>query len=184
MKSMLQIKPFINKDTIIRKTGELVEKFIQKNSKEHELIFVTVLTGAKTFANEFLEIFKTNCRKNFKNCFIKLSSYGAGTSSSGEIKVLQDIEEDLKGKAVCIIEDIVDTGLTMDFLINYLKTKKQAKSVQIITLLDKPSRRKTNVSIDFIGFEVPDKFVVGFGIDFNQQYRELDYIGVLEEGKE
>ena len=114
--------------------------------------------------------------------FIRLSSYGSGTRSSGKVKVMQGIRAPVKGRDVLVIEDIVDTGLTTSFLMGYLQKKKPA-SLKLCALTDKPSRRQTPVSIDYLGFTVPDKFLVGYGLDCDEQFRNLPDICFLEDEK-
>jgi len=111
--------------------------------------------------------------------FVRLSSYGAGTTSSGNIQLIQDTTIPIAGRNVLIIEDIVDTGLTISFLFNYLTSKNPA-SLKLCALLDKPSRRKVPVHIDYLGFTVPDMFIVGYGIDYNEQFRNLPDICFIE----
>lgn len=113
--------------------------------------------------------------------FMALSSYGAGTSSSGEVRVLKDLDSRLEGRHVLIVEDILDTGLTLSYLREILWARGP-KSLRIATLLSKPSRRQVQVACDYIGFEIEDKFVVGYGLDFNEEYRNLPYIAVIEGG--
>ena len=112
--------------------------------------------------------------------FIAVSSYGMSTESSGVVKINKDIEIDLTGKNVIIVEDIIDTGLTLKYIKEYL-SGKNAKSVRICTLLDKPSRRKCNVDVDYVGFEIEDLFIVGYGIDCKEKYRNLPYIVYVQE---
>lgn len=114
--------------------------------------------------------------------FVRLSSYGSCTVSSGKIKLLQRICSPVKGRNVLVVEDIVDTGQTIAFFLDYLKKKKPA-SLKLCALLDKPDRRKVPVEIDYLGFEVPDKFIVGYGIDWNEKFRHLPDICFLEEGQ-
>ncbi len=112
--------------------------------------------------------------------FMSVSSYGAGTSSSGVVKISKDLDEPLEGKEVLIVEDIIDSGRTLSYLIEILK-KRNPHSLKLCTLLDKPDRRVVdNVTVDYTGFEIPDKFVVGYGLDYAQKYRNLPYIGVIE----
>jgi len=113
--------------------------------------------------------------------FINLSSYGAGKESSGKVRVVQGLRSHVGGRHVLVIEDIVDTGLTIAYLLEYLKKRKPA-SLRLCALTDKPSRRKVPVAIDYLGFTVPDKFIVGYGLDWNEKYRNLPDICVLEEG--
>ena len=111
--------------------------------------------------------------------FMSVSSYGADTKSSGVVKIIKDLDEPLDGKDVLIVEDIIDSGRTLSYLIEIFK-KRNPKSVRLCTLLDKPERRVTDVKVDYVGFNIPDKFVVGYGLDYNQKYRNLPYIGVVE----
>ena len=112
--------------------------------------------------------------------FIRLASYGGGTESSGKIKVVQALRAEIKGRDVLVVEDIVDTGLTTSFLLDYLRKKKPA-SLKLCALTDKPSRRRTPVTIDYLGFTVPNKFLVGYGLDFNEKFRNLPDICFIEE---
>ena len=111
--------------------------------------------------------------------FMAVSSYGAGTESSGVVKIVKDLDEPLAGKDVLIVEDIVDSGRTLSYLIKLLEKRKPA-SIRLCTLLDKPERRVAEVKVDYVGFCIPDKFVVGYGLDYDQKYRNLPYIGVVE----
>lgn len=111
--------------------------------------------------------------------FMDVSSYGSGTRSSGEVKIVKDLDTKVEGRHLLIIEDIIDSGLTLRYLVDLFKYRK-AKSIKIVTLLDKPTGRTANIKADLIGFEVPDEFVVGYGLDYNQKYRNLPYIGVLK----
>ncbi len=108
-----------------------------------------------------------------------VSSYGSGTSSSGEVKIVKDLDTKVEGRDLLIIEDIIDSGLTLRYLVDLFKYRK-AKSIKIVTLLDKPTGRSADIKADIIGFEVPDEFVVGYGLDYNQRYRNLPYIGILK----
>lgn len=111
--------------------------------------------------------------------FMSVSSYGKDTKSSGVVKIVKDLDESLKDKDVIVVEDIIDSGQTLSYLLELLG-KRGPKSLTLCTLLDKPSRRVVNVSVDYTGFEIPDEFVVGYGLDYNQKYRNLPYIGVVE----
>jgi hypoxanthine phosphoribosyltransferase len=110
--------------------------------------------------------------------FMSVSSYGSGTSTTGAVKILQDLRKDVEGRHVVIVEDILDSGVTLNYLIHYLKGRNPA-SVSICALLDKPSRRKAEIAADYVGFVCPDAFVVGYGLDYAEKYRNLPYIGVL-----
>ena len=111
--------------------------------------------------------------------FMSVSSYGAGTTSSGIVKIVKDLDEPLEGKDVLIVEDIVDSGRTLSYLMENLRQRKP-NSMRLCTLLDKPERRVTDVKVDYTGFNIPDEFVVGYGLDYDQKYRNLPFIGVVE----
>ncbi len=111
--------------------------------------------------------------------FMVVSSYGASTKSSGVVRILLDLESSIEGRHVVVVEDIVDTGRTLDYILRNLRTR-QPKSVRVATLLNKPSRREIEVPVDFVGFEVPNEFVLGYGLDFAEQYRNMPFIGVLK----
>ena len=117
-------------------------------------------------------------KENVKLDFIEVSSY-SGTKSTGKIKLNKDITSSITGKDVLIVEDIIDTGITLSYLKDYL-LKKNPKSLKICTLVDKKEKRKENVDVDYVGFTIEDKFIVGFGLDYNEDYRNLPYIGVME----
>ena len=111
--------------------------------------------------------------------FMSVSSYGAGTESSGEVKIKKDLDESIEGLDVIVVEDIIDSGYTLSKLIPMLK-KRNPASIKVTTLLDKPDRREVDFDVDYVGFEIEDKFVVGYGLDYDQSYRDLPYIGVIE----
>ena len=111
--------------------------------------------------------------------FMSVGSYGDGTSSSGIVKIAKDLDETLEGKEVLVVEDIIDSGRTLSYLLEVLR-KREPKSMRLSTLLDKPSRRVREVKVDYIGYKIPDEFVVGYGLDYKQKYRNLPYIGVVE----
>lgn len=136
---------------------------------------IGVLKGAMPFMSDLLRQVATYLEVDFMD----VSSYGSGTRSSGEVKIVKDLDTKVEGRDLLIIEDIIDSGLTLSYLVDLFKYR-QAKSVKIITLLDKPAGRTANIKADVIGFEVPNEFVVGYGLDYNQKYRNLPYIGVLK----
>ena len=140
-------------------------------------IIVGVLKGVVVFYADMIREIKTHCEMDF----MWISSY-AGTNSTGKMEVKRDIASDIKGRHVLILEDIYDTGNSLDFTYRHLLTREPA-SLKICTLLDKPERRAKPIQADYTGFVVPDAFVVGYGLDYNQQYRNLPYIGVLKEYK-
>jgi hypoxanthine phosphoribosyltransferase len=108
-----------------------------------------------------------------------VSSYGSGTKSSGVVRILKDLDTDISNRHVLIVEDIIDTGLTLNYLLHYLADKRPA-SISIVCLLDKPARRLAEIPIDYVGFTIPDRFVIGYGLDYDERYRNLPYVGVLK----
>lgn len=148
---------------------------ISEDFAGEELILVGVLKGAMVFMADIMK----NIALDTKIDFISAESYGSGTVSSGTVRIKRDIELDVEGKNVLIVEDIIDTGITLKYLKEHFKRKK-AKCVKICTLLDKPSRRVVDIGGDYIGFTIEDFFVVGYGLDFDQKYRNLPYISCLE----
>ncbi len=111
---------------------------------------------------------------------MSVSSYGAGTATSGTVKILKDLDVDIEGKNVLVVEDIIDSGLTLSNLVATLETRKP-KSLKLCTLLDKPERRTADIHVDYVGFVIDDKFIVGYGIDYDEKYRNLPYIAIVEE---
>ena len=140
---------------------------------------VCVLKGAVFFMCELAKRITVPVTMDF----MCVSSYGSSTKSSGVVKMVKDLDEPLRGKNVIIVEDIVDSGRTLSYLIKMLGDREPA-SIRLCTLLDKPERRVTDVKVDYTGFEIPDEFVVGYGLDYDQRYRNLPYIGVVEFTKE
>ena len=149
---------------------QLYDAFHDKNP-----LFVGVLKGCFIFMADLVRAAQLKSELEF----IGVSSYQNGTKSSGVVQITRDLQEDINGRDVIIVEDILDSGNTLMFLKNYLMAKGAA-SVTIVTLLDKPSRREKAITADYIGFVVPDEFVVGYGLDYAQQYRNMPYIGVLK----
>ena len=165
----------ISQKEIEAKVVELAKK-IEKDYENQELLVVGVLKGAFVFVSDLVR----NINLDLSIDFMAVSSYGMSTQSSGVVKINKDIELDITGKNVIIVEDIIDTGLTLKYIKEYL-SGKNAKSVRICTLLDKPSRRKCDVEVDYIGFEIEDLFIVGYGIDCKEKYRNLPYIAYVHE---
>ena len=141
------------------------------------LYLVAILKGAFVFLADLARSIKTPTRIEF----IGISSYGKGKTSSGEVKVTKDLDVSIEGHDVLIVEDIVDSGVTLNYLVNVIEQRKP-KSLRIATLLDKPDRRQRPVDVAYVGFQIPDEFVVGYGLDFAEDYRNLRDICVLEEG--
>ncbi len=140
-----------------------------------DILMVGVLRGAVIFMADLARAISRPVTIDF----MAVSSYGASTSSSGVVKIVKDLDEDVAGRHLLIVEDIIDSGLTLKYLFENLKSRKPA-SVKICTLLSKPSRRKVDVPVDYNGFTIPDDFVVGYGLDFAEKYRNLPYVGVLK----
>lgn len=157
---------------IAKKLGkQITEDFAGK-----KLLVVGVLKGSVYFLTDLTRHIDLPCTIDF----IQASSYGASTVSSGKIKIVKDISSDLTGFDVLLVEDILDTGKTLKHICDMLSTRN-ANSISVVTLLDKPERREADIYADYIGVDVPNEFVVGYGLDYNQQYRNLSYIGVLKE---
>jgi hypoxanthine phosphoribosyltransferase len=148
---------------------------ISKDYEGKTVYLVCVLKGAAVFAMELAKRITVPCVIDF----MATSSYGSGTVSSGVVKVTKELDMDPKGRDVLVVEDIIDSGNTLNFLQNYFK-EKEANSVKLCTMLDKPDRREVDVNVDYTGFSIPDEFVVGYGLDYDQRYRNLPYIGVME----
>ena len=165
----------ISEKQIKEKVIELGQK-IEKDYKGQEIFLIGVLKGASVFISDLMRCVNLDVKIDF----MSVSSYGMSTTSSGIVKILKDIDQDISNKNVIIVEDIIDTGLTLNYLKDYL-LKKNAISIKICTLLDKPERRKCNIQVDYIGFEIEDKFIVGYGIDYKEMYRNLPYIAYVHE---
>lgn len=157
---------------IVKKLGaQITEDYRDKN-----LVLVSVLKGSVVFMADLMREIKVPCTIDF----MSVSSYGSGTKTSGVVKIIKDLDTDVvEGADLLIVEDILDSGVTLEYLIKVLSARNP-KSVKICTLLDKPERRKANVRADYAGTQVPDAFVVGYGLDFNEKYRNLPYIGALK----
>jgi hypoxanthine phosphoribosyltransferase len=149
---------------------------ISRDYRDKNPLLIGILTGSFIFMADLIRALDFPLELDF----VRLSSYGKGTQSSGRVRVEQSLRSKVRRRHVLIIEDIVDTGITVTFLLDYLKRKRPA-SLALCALLDKPSRRRVPVSIDYPGITVPDKFIVGYGIDFNEKYRNLPDVCVIEE---
>ena len=160
-------------DDIQEKVRELGERITQDYRGE-KLLLVGILRGAVVFLSDLMRHLQLPCEIDFMD----ISSYGTGTQSSGVVRILKDLEEDITGRHVLIVEDIVDTGLTLSYLRRTL-LQRRPDSLEICALLTKPSRRRVELDIKYLGFEVPDEFVIGYGIDYAGAYRNLPDIRVL-----
>jgi hypoxanthine phosphoribosyltransferase len=138
-------------------------------------VLVSVLKGALVFLADLMRAMDLPTSIDF----MEVSSYGAATESSGQVRILKDLSKPIEGRDVIVVEDIIDTGLTLNYLLGYLADRQPA-SISICCLLDKPARRLAEIPIDYIGFTIPDRFVIGYGLDYDERYRNLPYIGVLK----
>lgn len=148
---------------------------ITEDYRGKSLIIVGILKGSNIFTSDLVRKIDLPLRMEF----MAVSSYGNATQSTGVVKILKDLDRGIEGEHVLIVEDIVDSGLTLKYLKDILLTRNP-ESVKICTLLDKPARRKENITPDYSGFEVPDEFIVGYGIDYAERYRNLPYVGILK----
>lgn len=149
---------------------------ITEDYKDKNLVLVSVLKGSVIFMADLMREIKIPCTIDF----MSVSSYGSGTKTSGVVKIIKDLDTDVvDGADLLIVEDILDSGVTLEYLIKVLSARNP-KSVKICTLLDKPERRKANVKADYAGAQIPDAFVVGYGLDFDEKYRNLPFIGALK----
>ena len=169
-----KIKVLISKEDIEAKAAEIGAQ-IDKDYEGEPLYLICTLRGGVMWMSELMK----NITSDAEIDFIQASSYGSGTTSSGVVKIKKDLEGEIYNKNVIIVEDIVDTGSTLKRLIEYL-ADRNPKSIKICSLLDKPSRRVADITADYIGFEIENLFVVGFGLDYDQRYRNLPYVGYIE----
>ena len=164
---MIEIKTLIDEKKLHTRIDEIAKQ-IEEEYKGKEIILVCILKGSIFFTVDLARRIKENVKLEF----IRVSSYKDGTVSTGEINMKLDLKDSIQGKDVIVIEDIIDTGRTLSYLIKYLKMKKP-NSVKLCALLDKPDRRVVDVKVDYTGFQIPDKFVVGYGLDWDEKYRNV-----------
>ncbi len=169
-----KIKVLISEQEVNDKIQKLGEQ-ISKDYEGKSIHLICVLKGGVYFTCELSKRISVPLSLDF----MSVSSYGDEMESSGRVKIIKDLDDSIEGKDVLIVEDIIDSGRTLQFLIAMLETRKP-NSIKLCTLLDKPERRVTDVKVDYVGFEIPDEFVVGYGLDYKQYYRNLPYIGVVE----
>lgn len=167
-------KVLISEEQLQAKARELGEVLTRDYEGKYPLA-IGVLKGAMPFMGDLMKRIDGYIEMDFMD----VSSYGSATVSSGEVKIVKDLNTSVEGRDILIIEDIIDSGLTLSYLVDLFKYRK-AKSIKIVTLLDKPTGRKVDLQADYIGFEVPDAFVVGYGLDYIERYRNLPYIGILK----
>jgi hypoxanthine phosphoribosyltransferase len=164
----------LSEEQIDKKVRELAAA-LNRDYKDKNPVFVGILKGSFVFMADLVRRIETHCEV----AFMSVSSYGSGVESTGKITIRKDLEMDVEGRHIIIVEDIIDSGMTLAYLIKYI-ANRNAASVKICSFLDKPSRRKTELVPDYRGYEIPDAFVVGYGLDYNENYRNLPYIGILK----
>lgn len=169
-----RIDVLISEEDVEKRIAEL-GKIISEEYEGKEIHMICVLKGGVFFMCELAKYITVPVTMDF----MSVSSYGDETSSSGVVKIVKDLDEPLEGKNVLVVEDIIDSGRTLSYLMEILE-KRQPDSMKLCTLLDKPDRRVREVRVDHVGFEIPDEFVVGYGLDYKQRYRNLPYIGIVK----
>ncbi len=162
------------KEEVRKRVAELGAA-ISEDFRDKTPLFIGILKGSFIFMADLVRYVTIPCTTDF----IAVSSYGRRTTTTGAVKINKDLSEDIEGRHVIVVEDKLDSGITLNYLVKYLNGRKPA-SVTLVTLLDKPARRIAEVTPDYVGFEVPDKFIVGYGLDYAEKYRNLPYIGVLK----
>ena len=168
------VKVMIDQETVEKRIRALAEQ-INQDYAGKSVHLVCILKGSVFFTCELAKYITVPVTIDF----MSVSSYGNGSVPTGRVKILKDTDEPIEDRDVLVVEDIIDSGNTLSFLLKVMKARKPA-SVRLITLLDKPDRREVPVKVDYTGFEIPDKFVVGYGLDYAQKYRNLPYIGEIE----
>jgi hypoxanthine phosphoribosyltransferase len=165
----------IDRDTLANRVAELGAD-VSADYEGRDLLLIGVLKGAVFFMADLMRHLTVPCEVDF----MAISSYGDATDSSGIVRILKDLDINIEGRDVLVVEDIIDSGLTLSYLIRNLESREPA-SLEVCALLTKPSRREIDVPVRYVGFEIPNKFVVGYGLDFAERYRNLPYVGVLDE---
>lgn len=173
---MPSLRLLISAQEIQKRIEELGAEIDRDYPTGDPVYLIAVLKGAFIFLADLARVLKTPARVEFMG----ISSYGRGTTTSGEVKLIKDLDVSVEGHHVIIVEDIVDSGVTLSYLMKLLAQRKP-KSMRIITLLDKPERRQSPVHVDYVGFKIPDEFVVGYGLDFAEDYRNLKDVCILSE---
>ncbi len=159
----------------IKEAVKRIAKQLEEDYDGKEVLFVGLLKGSIAFMADIIKAYTKVCSIDF----MSVSSYGAGTESSGRVNIVKDLSQPIDGKDIVIIEDIIDSGNTLSFIKAYFAAKN-ANSVKICTLLNKPDRRVVDIDVDYIGYDIPDEFVIGYGLDYNEHYRNLPYVGILK----
>ena len=168
------LKVLVTEEEIKQKVSELGEQ-ISRDYEGKNLLLVAVLKGSVVFMADLMRSITIPAKIDF----MAVSSYGSGVKTSGVVKIIKDLDLDLHGYDVLIVEDILDSGMTLAYITGLLK-QRGVNSIRIATLLDKPSRRKADITADYFCFDIPDQFVVGYGLDYDEKYRNLPYVGVLK----
>lgn len=168
------IQTMITREEVEARIKALAKQIEEEYREKKEIILIGLLKGSVLFMTDLMK----EMDLDIKIDFMSVSSYGSGTTTTGVVKILKDVDFDVKGKELLIVEDIIDTGLTLKYVQEFLYAKG-AKEIKVCTLLDKPERRKTEIKGDYVGFVIPDQFVVGYGLDYDQRYRNLPYIGTV-----
>ncbi|GAB3648411.1 hypoxanthine phosphoribosyltransferase [Glycomyces tarimensis] len=168
-------RTIITEDEIHSKVAELADQVSKDFADTDELLLVGVFKGAIMFMADFARALSVPVKMEF----MALSSYGNSTSSSGTVRILKDIDSDVTGKHIVVVEDIIDSGLTLSWLLKYLKGLNPA-SVSVVAMLRKPGMQRADIPVSYLGFDIPNEFVVGYGLDYAERYRELPFIGVLK----
>jgi hypoxanthine phosphoribosyltransferase len=165
----------VQRDDLAHRVRELGEQ-ISKDYRGRDLLLVCVLKGAVFFLSDLMRFLEVSCEVDF----MAVSSYGSSTDSSGIVRILKDLDGPIQGREVLIVEDIVDSGLTLSYLLRTLRAREPA-SLEVCALLTKPERRKVDLPIRYVGFEIPNRFVIGYGLDHAERFRNLPYVAVLQE---
>lgn len=168
------VGPVLVKSQAIRQRVRELGIQITRDYRGKKLHLIGILKGASIFHSDLIRQIDLDLTYDF----VAVGTYGASTKSSGEVRILKDLDESLEGRHVLLVEDILDTGLTLQYLLRNLEARKPA-SLKMVALLNKPARRRIEVQADYVGFEVPDKFVIGYGLDYNQRFRNLPDIHIL-----
>jgi len=170
------IKEVLLNEEVIKEKIKALGAQITEDYKGKDLILLGILKGSVMFMSDLMKEINLPCKMDF----MAVSSYGDATQSSGIVKIIKDLDFEIKDKHIIIIEDIIDTGITLKYLMKYLSARNPS-SLEIVCLLNKPERRKEQLDVKYLGFDVPDHFLVGYGLDYAETYRNLPYIGILKE---
>jgi hypoxanthine phosphoribosyltransferase len=166
----------VSREDLVRRVKELGVQ-ISRDYQGRDLVMVGVLKGAVLFMADLLRSLTVPCEIDF----MAVSSYGSSTDSSGVVRILKDLDASIEGRDVLIVEDIIDSGLTLQYLLRNLRARNP-RSLEVCALLTKPERRRVDLPTQYVGFEIPNRFAIGYGLDYAQRYRNLDYVAALEDG--